>query len=434
MADFASLPNELVCEIFRLVPPEDIESFAQISRNVHALALPFLAEHRTLIRKYHTLRNDTGSDSIAALLSTIISNPRLGSYARKVDFGHLITSKPRTDSTTVYTEKELDTFTIAALNSECLQKPSEEDILDEREFWSQQIEDGSEDILLAILLPLLPNLENLSVGKKAFLPIEWYDSAIQKAASASKPTLSKLSQIRLKSSEIHRFSLTEIQRFCALPSVRTVVAPMAFGERTCLSELSPDINSNVTDLKLWASCIDSRALYEFLRGFRKLQTFTYSCNTILPGVLHDVFFIRSSLLAHCKATLQCLTLLSPYTRRLSFMGSLRDFDTLRELYTDWSFLISQGNRGGIRLNEHMPASLMRLKIHDDTGREQSDYERVIKSAQYAKEHRLQNLKWLVFGGVLVKWTLETIDRGLRKTSLNMGITLIFSPYAPKSGD
>ena len=435
MANFASLPSELVYEIFRLVPPEDFENFAQISRNVHALALPFLTEHRTLIRKYHTLRNNTGSDSIAALLSTVLANPRLGSYAREVDFGHLTNPKPRAASITVYTKEELDIFTMAALNSECLKKPSEEDVLDEKEFWLQKIEDGNEDVLLAILLPLLPNLVKLSAGKTAFAPIEWFDSAIQNATFASKPTLSKLSQIRLKASEVHRYPLKEIQRFCALPSLRTIVAPMASGDRTYLSELIPDIYSNVTHLKLWESCIDSQALYEFLRAFPKLRAFTYShVNFLSPRVFHDVFLIRSSLLAHCKATLQSLTLLSPNSRFCSFMGSLRDFEALREIYTEWSSLIPDTNRGGLQLNEHMPASLVRLKLHDNYSREQSEYERVIKSAQYAKEHRLKDLKWLVFGGILVEWSLENIDPGLRKTSLNMGITLIFSPYAPRSGD
>lgn len=117
------------------------------------------------------------------------------------------------------------------------------------------------------------------------------------------------------------------------------------------------------------------------------------------------------------------------------MGSLRDFETLKEVYTEWSFLISKDrNGGGPKLNQNSPASLVRLKIHDSKGREKSQYETVIKSAQYAREYRLQKLKWLVFGGTRVGWSLETIDQGLRKTCLNMGITLIFSPYAPKSGD
>lgn len=436
MAHFASLPNELVCEILKLIQPEDLENFAHISRNVSRLAFPFLNEHRALIRKYHTLRNTTGPGAIAIFLSTIIATPCIGSYVKKVELGPLMESKVGMDQANVCTQEELEIFTTAALDSECLKRPSDEDVLDEREFWSNEIRDGNEDILLAILLPLLPNLAALSV-EAGSTRVDWYDSAIEQASSAKKPTLCKLADIRLNPRGEDGYHIAEIQKFCALPSVRVLTAPKAFGT-DCLHELSPDTNSGVTHLKLWESCIDAKPLHEFLRCFPGLQSFTYSYNNDPYRASHDAFLIRSSLLATCKATLQNLTLLAPsrrHTSFTSFMGSLRGFETLKEVYTEWSFLISETRHsGGIQLNENMPASLVWLKIHDTKGREKSQYEKIIKSAQYAKEHRLQKLKWLVFGGTRVGWSLETIDRGLRKTCTNMGITLIFSPYAPKSGD
>ena len=228
------------------------------------------------------------------------------------------------------------------------------------------------------------------------------------------------------------FHLSEIQKFSALPSVRSITAMKACGI-DCLHEISPDTSSNVTHLRLWQSIVDSKALYEFLRGFPNLQSFTYS-HIDEPQTPPDAFLIRASLLAHCKATLQNLTLLDPRCSRTSFMGSLRGFEALKELYTEWCFLEPVRSSGALQLDEHLPASLVRLKIHDSRGRTKIAYERVIKSAQYAKEHRLQNFKWLVFGGTRVEWSLETVDWSLRKTCLNMGITLIFSPYAPKSGD
>lgn len=428
MAHFSSLPNELIREILTLVQPEDLENFAQLSRNVFRLAFPFLNEHRALIRKYHTLRNDIDPGATATLLSTVIANPRIGSYVKKVDLSRLKESMAN-----AYAKKELEIFTTAALDSECLKRPSEEDVLDEREFWSNTIQDGNEDILLAILLPLLPNLEALSVEAGSTQP-NWYGSAIEQAASATRPTLCKLAHIRLNPRGGDAYHITAVQKFCALPSVRVLTAPKATGVN-CLHELSPDTKSDVTHLKLWESCIDSKALYEFLQGFPKLQSFTYSFENTIHWASQDAFLIRSSLLAHCKHSLQSLTLLAPDYGFLPFMGSLRGFETLKEVYTEWSFLIPvTPNSGGPKLNEHLPVSLVRLKIHDSKGRKKSQYEKVIRSAQYAREHRLQKLKWLIFGGTQVRWSLETIDRSLRKTCLNMGITLIFSPYAPKSGD
>ena len=331
-----------------------------------------------------------------------------------------------------YTEEELEIFTTAALDSACLRKPSEEEVLDEKDFWSNVIRNGNDDILLAILLPLLPNLATFAADTHP-IRIEWYDKALEQAGFTPKPILSKLARIRLDCSLRHGFHLAEIQRFSALPSVRAITAMKARGLE-CLHDISPDTSSNVTHLKLWQSTVDSKGLYEFLRGFPKLQSFTYS-HADGPGPPPDAFLIRASLLAHCKATLQNLTLLDPKCTRTSFMGSLRDFEALKELYTEWCFLEPvRGRHDTLQLDKHLPASLVRLKVHDSRGREKSLYERFIKCAQYAKEHRLQNFKWLVFGGTKVEWSLETVDWSLRKTCLNMGITLIFSPYAPKSGD
>ena len=435
MAHFASLPNELICEILKYVKPEDLENFAQASRNVFQLASPFLGEHRALIRTYQTFRNATSPDAIAGLLATVIANPCIGCYVKRIELGPLAESPVGGHQENVYPTDKLDLFTTAALDSKCLKRPSEEDVLDEREFWSNAIQDGNEDILLAILLPLLPNLTALSMEGDS-TRIKWYDSAVEQAASAKNPTLCKLTHIRLNPRREYGYHLDQIQKFCSLPSVRVVTAPRTFGLDCRLHDLLPDRSSNVTHLKLWRSCIDAKAFHEFLRGFPKLQSFTHLDDGFRDDS-HHYFMIRSSLLATCKSTLHSLTLLSPTIPGYfsSFIGSLRGFEALKEVYIEWPFLICvTRDRVGLQLNENLPASLVWLKIHDSAGRGKEQYQRFIKSAQYAKEHRLQKLKWLVFGGTRVRWTLETIDQGLKKTCINMGITLIFSPYAPKSGD
>ena len=432
MAQFASLPNELIREILQLVQPEDFENLAQVSRNVYSLASPFLKQHRALIRKYHTLSNDAGPSAVATLLRTVIADPRIGSYVREVELDEELEFSDESDEEDLYTEEELETFTKAALDSKCLKRPSEGGVLDEREFWADQIKDGDEDILLAILLPLLPNLAALSLGNK-IKQLQWSDSTVESAASATKPTLCKLTRICLTTaSHLYGHSLTKIQKFCALPSVRVLTAPGAYGV-DCLPNISLDIKSNVTDLNLWESCIDSKVLYEFLSSFERLQSFTYSSTCASNGVPHDSFLVRSSLLVHCKATLRSLTLLDPGLTEPSFMGSLRAFEVLEEVYTEWSFLLLKNSTEVPRLNEHLPASLVRLKIHDSMSYGKILYEGVIRSALHASQHRLQSLKELGFGGSLVGYSLETIDQYLRKRCLDMGITLNFSPHDPRMG-
>ena len=196
-----------------------------------------------------------------------------------------------------------------------------------------------------------------------------------------------------------------------------------------LHDISTDTNSNVTQLNLRVSCVESHELCEFLQGFPRLQSFTYSDESHLYErddklASQDALWIKTSLLAYCKATLQSLTFLAPNHKRLSFMGSLRSFEKLEEVYVEWSCLMSNPlDSGGPKFNEYLPESLVRLKIHDRRGRERSRYEPVIQSTQYAKKHRVQNLKWLIFEG-WVGLGLKTSDRDL-KGCLDMGITLVF---------
>lgn len=57
MVTFAHLPNEVIGMILRLVPPEDLERFAQTEKVLPVVAEPILREHRAYIRKYSTLSN-----------------------------------------------------------------------------------------------------------------------------------------------------------------------------------------------------------------------------------------------------------------------------------------------------------------------------------------------------------------------------------------
>lgn len=98
------------------------------------------------------------------------------------------------------------------------------------------------------------------------------------------------------------------------------------------------------------------------------------------------------------------------------MGSLRDFEAHKDFYTEWSFLISETpSSHGPQLYERLPASLVWLKIHDSKGCRECQYEKVIKSVQYARERNPQKLKWLIFGGTRVKLSLDIVDliRGRR---------------------
>lgn len=91
------------------------------------------------------------------------------------------------------------------------------------------------------------------------------------------------------------------------------------------------------------------------------------------------------------------------------MGSLREFATLERPYTEWCYLFPVSYSYISDLDQHLSAVLVRLKIHDSKSRKKPEYEQAIRRALYARERRLQELKWLSFGGTRVRWSPETID-------------------------
>ena len=76
-----------------------------------------------------------------------------------------------------------------------------------------EVERGEDHILITSLLPLLPNLAALTANTDPTRPI-WYDSAIEQAASATKPTLCKLTHIRLYPCDASDFRLAKVEILC----------------------------------------------------------------------------------------------------------------------------------------------------------------------------------------------------------------------------
>lgn len=65
------------------------------------------------------------------------------------------------------------------------------------------------------------------------------------------------------------------------------------------------------------------------------------------GIIYEPVWIREALLASAKTTLQTLKFLA-WTHTLSgstfpdhFMGSLQEFEALREIYTEWRYLFPE---------------------------------------------------------------------------------------------
>lgn len=87
MASFQDLPDELLIDIWGyMLEPEDVESFALVSKRVYSLSTPFVIEHTYLKKQFSSMVVSRGKRDSAQieLLEQMLRNPRAAFYVRQL--------------------------------------------------------------------------------------------------------------------------------------------------------------------------------------------------------------------------------------------------------------------------------------------------------------------------------------------------------------
>ena len=88
MATINTLPNELIREISSFVlEPQDVESFALVSKKFHQLSLPFVEEHALLRKLFSGVRIPPGRNDgrSAELFGQMFQDPRVQYYIQDLE-------------------------------------------------------------------------------------------------------------------------------------------------------------------------------------------------------------------------------------------------------------------------------------------------------------------------------------------------------------
>ncbi|CAF9919784.1 MAG: hypothetical protein ALECFALPRED_001297 [Alectoria fallacina] len=405
MTGFNDLPNEIVVELWhQVLPPDDIASFARVSRRIFALAAPFLKEYHRLKSKYSVFVNWTSYDGsiFAHLLKDVLLNPHIAFYVKKVcvyDWRSWWVnpavgtpySNPDTDDEknyvwhVPYPEKDMELFRNGIRKAQYV-LPSEVDI------WIQNLESGDEDPVVTFLLCLLPNLRTLSLGE---LPFETLlSSTIRRIAeNANSTTFSKLKSIQLAGSVFDQHEcMSLVKPFMLLPSVEKI---SCFNFENCRRERDiPDCfiapqSSNVTEL-VFDSCGDIveriPMLLEGIKGLKKF-TFVAGCETV------DAFWIRSALPNHCRHSLEYLKMRFEYEPS-NYLGSLGLFENLRSLDVQHSSLVNPDAGDDFTIGNSLPTSIEAIDMTGQQSETVSHIRSCIMGLVSAKGTRLPNLKRL----------------------------------------
>lgn len=133
----------------------------------------------------------------------------------------------------------------------------------------------------------------------------------------------------------------------------------------------------------------------------------------------EASLIKDTLLATAKTTLRTLTILA-FHEPYDSIGSLRDFEVLTELHTNWSLLV---RRASI-LQTVLPASLRHLKLEDEMDDGSDDYRDFVQDALSANRSGTLHLETITL--TTLGWKkLDKLYCHLHQVCREQGLTLNF---------
>lgn len=454
MAGFNDLPNEMVLEVLEMVSLEDLENFAQISKRVFLLARPFLQPHRQWIRLYTKLTSDSSHlrtrytekpngfqlGPIPSLLKDMVNEPCIGRYIRCLKLDSLITTysgkgrgnkryiNPVEAGSLYHRQRDLVDAVIALSNDPNLQ-------------WFYDLKKGShlypdhgyEELLIALLFPLLPNLNRLSIVWDPKL--HYFHGILRRSALDGNCWLKNLSTVHLRTLPgSYRLWLSDLRLFSTLPALKSLTAVRLYDGGGTAGEVLRSQSSHMKILRLISTNVTRKRLHCYIQSFPSLQTFAFAYNALLNEVVgrknFDPYWIRTALLHHSKIELQSLTILGPIGHD-NYMGSLQPFEALREICTEWEFLFPEQYHFETWPSWILPASLRELQIRDNSNRSSNEYRLFFRGLRRAKDRTCFHLDLVDIGNAWEKRHKVKELGHLYGYCKGIGLTLNFQEVSSK---
>lgn len=374
MAGFNDLPNEVVLGVWpHVLGPDDIASFALVSKRVFELGTAFLKEDRRLRSKYTIIKSNRGWDdeTLAYLLNDVLTNPHIALYVRHLHACDFL--MPGKNPYLEYDSGAEEGLSppcehLSSYMAICRNEIRSADYLhpSETKTWIQRLNDGSDEPLLACLLNLLPGLCTLELHGTRFVNklFTVIYRIIRKSSSESFPRLKSISLSNIPPDKSGGMSL--VKMFLLLPSLEKISCynfldfPLKRGipdlivapRSSLITELVFDFCGNIT-----------HGLSSLLEGIKALKKFTY----VLFAARSDVSLLYSALLQHCQYSLEYLKLtrsewkveIASFTGTL---GSLHSFENLKELDLEFSLMVNPGAGREFAIPDSLPGSIEAIHI------------------------------------------------------------------------
>ena len=424
--------------------PEDVESFALVSKHVYAIGRPFVEEHNKLKKEFSFFEAHTGNRASgpAVLLKEVLLRPRIALYVTQLSMGCFSQSWEDSSDEDLsddddewpnnghfpYPRKVMALFIKTIRRSSFVPK-------NKISRWIRSVKEGDEDPIFALLCTLLPNLVVITLrdyGSDAQISQE----TVLRIAEAEKTVfLTRLVTVNfVGGAEHHVMDWNWLKAFAALPSVQSIhfddMGIAGYDSVDCHDAIAKaqflvSENYSIRELTFTNSGFHPKVIAQLLDSVRGLKVFRY----VDPNEYIYYFkplWIRIALLANAKHSLEDLAVLPCSTESYELLGDLRGFTALKELETDVRLLCRESKFDG--LAALLPSSIEKLCLDSRKYMAQHDVPRIVEEIVKAKSQLIPNLKTLK---LVTKPSWGTVEgdtsmiKSLEEKCQNVGIELKF---------
>ena len=470
MAPFSSLPVELLEHIAGHVMPEDIENFAQTSKHIRSVSIAVLENHRQLNRKFAVISGRSATKTVKLMLEAVLAGPRIGHYVKKIQ---LTGAGPDTFEDLEGSDQENETGdwdNVPAYDPDWDWDVKSDDaprgidqiraaidegkLLDPRHLAQiyNNFKKRHDCPLLALLLPLLPNLTELSL-LSAYDPHGLYEM-IKKAKEHKIPILNRLRHVCTLAMDLESaeecMMINDLKVYLLIPTLRKLTGAWVWHTQWRKTYFESQQPSNITELELRKCMIESKILACFLRHCPHLQTFVYTVNDDYINRRRDdpddyldsrcdPWIICAALEAQVATSLQRLTILMRSRKHQpTFMGSLRGFKALEYVHSEPGCLLPNEGYGTTdkgTFSSTLPRSLRILKVRCHGEMNWYPWELIEESilAKTDRDAPLRHFKTLMFESTPAQASYAQREirdgdgRAWQKRCDELGLSLHFRP-------
>ena len=418
MATLSQLPNEMITGIWECVlEPQDVESFALVSKKFYAIGAKFVDEHNKLKREnsFFSMGSLFRDNAPTLLLKKILLWPRVALYVTHLSIGALRSRWGTHDHNdnvdwfsyhVEYPADDMELFIEAIRKADLVPRNEMDD-------WVTAVKDGFGAPIVALLLLLLPNLCTMTLEIHADAYFHLRETFQRISETKNSPYLTRLTNVNLYvhlpyGKDVIGWEL--ISMSATLPSVQSIRV-----KRKGTIDIEDTFESGSfkgKELVLAKSNICTRSMLLLFKNFKGLKSFTYS-DPDERSQPFEPFWMGEALVGYAKHSLEFLKITAEQTKGVGTLGSFRGCRNLRELETEVHLLVE--NDRFHTLADLLPVSIE--KVHLRTGAH-SCFDSVlliIEAFKKAKSQLLPNMRVLTLSlgpGV----TLSQEDKELIKTS------------------